>query len=212
MFKVACTGAHGTGKTTLMDMVEQKLTNVYRISNITRDLKSNYNVQINNSKLKSTQLLTFAMQYLSQFDKRIEQSDYVVSDRGMIDVIAYSHAQRLPYDLINVIDDAVMEILPGYWDLLVYTPIKSEVHIDGLRDTDVQFREMVDMHCRDLLSRMCYQRELISQADECVLYRIDNEDSPCRYLLELNCPANFEKETEIIYDWIQALEAILQDQ
>ena len=73
MKRIILIGFMGAGKTTLGNMLETKLqtfgSSVYRVTNITRKLKTDYGCEINNTDSKITSLLTFSQQYLEELTR-----------------------------------------------------------------------------------------------------------------------------------------------
>ena len=136
--KIAFTGAHGTGKTTLVGMLlknypdHQQYTNIQRFFN--KNLK-NFPISSKANDISQTAITSFLA-----FE--IMTKDNIICDRSLIDTFAYSDLSKnvkKSSEIRKTFEDALK-----YYDMIFYVPIEFKVEDDGLRELDEKFRIEVD--------------------------------------------------------------------
>lgn len=137
--KVIFTGAQGTGKSTVLRMLKDKGYPV--ITEVVRDLVKKEGIKINEEGNEETQKRIFN-EYLRLFN---ETDDYV-SDRGLIDVVAYTTVlgedlEDLQWVQLQILSDW-MEENPDV--KVIYFPIEFDIVDDGVRSTNKDFQSDVD--------------------------------------------------------------------
>lgn len=143
--RVIFTGAQGTGKTTILNYYKDKGYNV--ITEIVRNLHKD-GVKINQEGDDDTQWQVFNIY------KELLSGDEYISDRGLVDVLAYSKEGR---DRGVVSDELVKEQLKELRvftahnpDILyIYFPIYFVVSGDGVRSVDEEYRKKIDEYIKE---------------------------------------------------------------
>jgi predicted ATPase len=149
--KIAFTGAHGTGKTTLTNAVLTELskrgsvTASREVPRVIINMASDdeFFRRGNNSPLR--QLIILVYQLIEDDEKRRE-AEIVVCDRTLIDHIAYTTVQfRDVFSKVelDVIMSAAKRWLQTY-DAIFYLPIEFRVQDDGVREGDTAFQREID--------------------------------------------------------------------
>lgn len=138
--RIAFTGAQGTGKSTLVDILMKKY-NFQRASAPQRILKEiNPNFPINQDTDNLSQSAITAI-YIMELIKN--NSNYI-SDRSLIDAFAYMDASK------NISDNDKAKLLNYYesfielYDCIFYIPIEFEAEEDGIRVTDKDYQKEID--------------------------------------------------------------------
>lgn len=143
MTKVGFCGAHGTGKTRIMLNLAAMLKNhnpcwdIQIITGVARSLKE----PLNEKSSKMTQQKIFATQYLRELNAK---GDIVLCDRTIVDSFVYS--ERLGFrDLVRYFDKFVILHWMTTYDHLVWVRPSGKPADDGVRDTDLEFQNNIDM-------------------------------------------------------------------
>lgn len=153
MERVIYTGAQGTGKTTILNIMRAAYD---VITEVVRNL-SKKGVKINEQGTLDGQETIF-----NEYKRLLGKKREYISDRGLTDVTAYtmylaSHEKntdekaalvRLAQNQINYIKQFV-EKNPDI--VYCYFPIEFPVVNDGVRSTDEEFRKEIDKHIVDIL-------------------------------------------------------------
>jgi predicted ATPase len=147
--KVALTGAHGVGKTTLLS----RLSQVLEVPNaVCREVPrliiesasdEHFFRRGNNSPLRQFLILFYQ---LVEEDTRAREAALVLSDRTLVDHLAYTVALFPDIESTSeyaALMAAVRTWLPQY-DLILKVPIEFPVSDDGVREGDVQFQRQID--------------------------------------------------------------------
>lgn len=146
--KIIFCGSQGTGKTTVLNRFRNEGWNV--ITEVVRILAREEGVKINELGDEEGQLKIF-----NKYKELLNtQKDYI-SDRGMPDVIAYTHylvseGKVHPSVLWNQLDDLTY-FIDSNNPLICYFPIEFPVVNDGLRSTDEEFRSTIDSNIKSIL-------------------------------------------------------------
>ena len=151
--KIAFSGAQGTGKTysTLEKAKELKIKHPNKTVGVLSENAINCPLPINQEATFKSQLWIFA----DQLRKEIEMSckfDILVCDRAIFDAIAYTW--RIDPKLGNYMLGIGQRILNTY-TTIYFKRAKTNNYVidDGLRDTDVNFREEIDKILEDIYYR-----------------------------------------------------------
>lgn len=153
MHKIAISGAHGVGKTTLASALSEKL-GLPLIREVAREVAQNFGFKTteeiwraNSGKKALYQLNVF----YSQIEAEKSHAYGFVSDRSIFDSIAYSLFYGLNAVAEYLIDEAASH--SENYELIVYCPIPDfdSPANDGFRLTDKESQMQVDEILRGLL-------------------------------------------------------------
>lgn len=145
---ISFTGAQSTGKTTLLNECKVVYGDDYHfIDEVTRLVKRNYNVPINEEGTDITQLFIINTHIENAFRVYDEQKKGVILDRCIIDGLVYTGYLALE----GKISKWVFKYAKNVFDLLIpkvdkifYThPGDVELVADGERSTDLEFRRKI---------------------------------------------------------------------
>lgn len=154
--RIALTGVHSTGKTTLLAAMQQmpEFATVQFLPEITR-LIALKGFDINENGTVDTQLLV-----LSTHIQNFLYHDRFVVDRSILDGYAYTAylaaRGKIPVWVEDYARNLLREFMPRY-DLLFYLPPEIPIANDGVRSTDPVFRDEV--------SRI-FEAELMNYTDD----------------------------------------------
>lgn len=171
------TGAQGTGKTTLANILADQY-GFKKIPSVTRSLIEKGELSVEETSqgaTPETQKIIF-----DEYYKAFREQKTIVSDRFLTDVLAYTkyiwsrdedeeslkeiHRER------ELLDNLAWEqgLMYGDADAVVfYCPIEFEIEDDGLRDTNEEYRKAIDEKIkRDLLGHGIRFYELHGSVEE----------------------------------------------
>lgn len=140
--RIGFTGAQGTGKTTLADMLQDALPGHKRYLNVQRLFKQHlpsfdYSSETNDY----TQLVITS----HQASELITTKD-LIADRSMFDCMGYSYtAKHITLEQAGRIR-IMFEPMIDLYDLIIYVPIEYAMSDSdgGMRETDENYRRQVD--------------------------------------------------------------------
>ncbi|VFQ42405.1 ATP/GTP-binding protein [Desulfoluna butyratoxydans] len=156
--KIAFTGAHSTGKTTLLHEFSRIYDGkVVSITEVARTIISNGYPLGMDANVDS--YINYVNEQLkSEFLYKNVQYDILISDRTILDTVTYAKVnRRLPRPFIP---DSLIEMLENVWllekenyDLYVYFPIEFGLVNDGVRPEDLEYQKDVDAMALRLLEQ-----------------------------------------------------------
>lgn len=146
--QIILTGAHGTGKTTVLNMFKNK-TDYPLITEVVRKLNKEDNIQINELGDNETQYTIFDKY------KELLQGDYI-SDRGLTDVCAYTMYLATQGKVFMTLAikqfSEVCAFTKENPDVhYFYFPIEFDLVDDGVRSVDPQFQQDIDNILKQIL-------------------------------------------------------------
>lgn len=146
MKKIAITGTHGVGKTTLAHQICVFLK------------ESNYNVTIVEEKARScpfainekatidTEIWMVHTQIRSELQAKANKFEISVSDRCSLDAIVYWHDRNTPNTYFEMLRDAALQWVHTQYDLIVLVEPSSDTDayaVDAVRDSSIQYRNRI---------------------------------------------------------------------
>lgn len=159
--KVTFVGAHGTGKTTLVNALSEHITSLGIRCSITPEVPRivcenagdlTFFRRGNNSLLKQTVLLVGQPVYES--GTPTGEESVLLCDRAILDHWAYTrHSFMQELELENVLrplDNFVAKHCRSY-TLIFYVPVEFAPKDDGTRESDHEFQRAIDGEIRELL-------------------------------------------------------------
>ena len=143
--RIALVGASSTGKTTVYELLKNKLPKYEFVNESTRTVGS-YGFPINEKGTSATQLA------ISSFHLEALLQPYnLVLDRCYMDLVVYSHfMEGIEEKTLRYIEDTWNRI-KGEYTHYVYFPIEFDSVDDGVRSVNEDWREKVDGLFQDVL-------------------------------------------------------------
>lgn len=153
--RIFLTGAHGVGKTTILnDLKKLNLFKEYKfIDSITSDIVKEKSDFSNHGKLKEIQTKIFARSYDAFTEPKI------VSSRSMLDVCSYSLStyKKTNDNHFKIIVDLIESSFDVFKDdIFIYVPIMFDLESKKLRSSDIDFQKEIDSNIKDLLKKSKY--------------------------------------------------------
>lgn len=142
--RLCISGAQCTGKTTLMNLIENsgEFSDYTFFYEIVRKLASEENIRINDDSHHHSQMRIFEEHY-----KNIEKSSNFISDRCALDALVYSKWGFLhdKFTTTEHIEHLIaFDKCIKHYDVIFYLPIEFDVVDDGFRSLNTQFRNEID--------------------------------------------------------------------
>ena len=155
--KIAFTGAQSTGKTTLLNLIRDKNYEFNYVDEVTRRIKREYNLPINESGGDITQSMIMADHIANVYRKG--DHDVTVLDRCAVDGVVYTQwlynngqVKKATLDHAKLMFEMLIE---EYDAIFITSPVDVELVDDGERSTNIEFREdiqsLFDMYIGHLM-------------------------------------------------------------
>ena len=142
--RVALVGASSTGKTTVYELLKNKLTDYKFINESTRTVKR-YGFPINEEGTSETQLA------ISNFHlEALLTPNNLLLDRGYIDLIVYTRHMDVSPFTRNYIEDTFERVYKEYTHY-IYFPIEFAAVDDGERSVNEKWRKTIDEEFQNIL-------------------------------------------------------------
>jgi GTPase SAR1 family protein len=151
--KIGLSGAQGTGKTTLMNVLRgskviQSIEGLEFLPEIVRELKAKYNIQINELGTLETEMMVMTTHLQNLIGRK-----RFISDRCLVDNMLYATASTLPppeeYTEFN--KWLVERMIPQY-DIIFYIPVEFDPPEDGVRNLDKNYYDLMKNKFEDFYS------------------------------------------------------------
>lgn len=147
--RIVITGAHGVGKTTLMNALAKD--NIRTITQVSRNVISENNFDHSENTTTECQKTIF-----KELKKALSSKRSYISDRGLSCVAAYTFNKALTNDIPKkVADKQYLDLEKFHKDnpdiLVVYVPIEFPLVDDGVRSVDPKFQEEIDFLVKNIL-------------------------------------------------------------
>ena len=153
--KVNFTGAQGTGKTTMLNMAKGVYGDKFKyITEVVRELKKRYNLNINEEGDDKTQIVIFN----TYMNNLILEKENYISDRCIIDVLAYSkylyEHNHLTYNILDAQENLTYYIVNNsQLGKVVYFPVEFQLINDGVRSMNIDFQKEIDNNIKFYLDK-----------------------------------------------------------
>lgn len=143
--RIALVGASSTGKTTVYELLKNKLPKYEFINESTRTVGS-YGFPINEAGTSETQLA------ISSFHlEALLKPGNVILDRCYMDLVVYSNfMDKISKETHNYIEDTWNRVKNEYTHY-IYFPIEFKSVDDGVRSVNEEWREKIDEEFQALL-------------------------------------------------------------
>lgn len=139
-------GAGGTGKTTLLEECKKIYKDKFEyVDEVTRLVRREYNVEINETAGDRTQLLILSQHINNHLKNRTKP---VIMDRCIIDGVIYTYhlnnIGKISTWIREYATQLYANIIKDRLDIVFYTPIEFNLVDDGERSTDKKFQRTID--------------------------------------------------------------------
>ncbi len=152
--KIAFTGTHSTGKTTLLNELrkEEKFKDYKFFTNVTRDISA-MGLPINENGTFNTQKTI-----MNQIAVNTLLNKDFIADRSVIDVLAYSmyhyqNDEEFTYENVELLEDIYNKVINEY-DYLIYLKPHIKLEDDGARSMDLEYQKTIDENIKFLLDKI----------------------------------------------------------
>jgi predicted ATPase len=143
MYKIAFCGAHGTGKTTLVQQIGQEY-GIYKLERVIRTAWEGFGVE--NFEILPSDVRTPFQNYLLLNQIKREDGEGVngfVTDRSVIDILGYTLlSSDMSSSQLEIFKALVAQRVKNYTHF-IYTPVEFEAQNERLR-ANVETREKLD--------------------------------------------------------------------
>ena len=173
--KIALTGAHGTGKSTLAKFLQAEIEKRNLIASVTPEVPrmicetvndKEYFRRGNNSRLKQSLILLGQLVIEEQSQKNVNVQ---ICDRTLFDHWAYSLSlfgkEILEGNYTEVYENFISQHCKSY-DKIFYLPIEFKPLDDGIRESDEKFQSEIDELIVGLLKKHNLNYETITGSVE----------------------------------------------
>lgn len=146
--KIGFTGTHGTGKTTIVDLL-RKDPQFYKYA-----FSSNFSRQLVAQGVPINDKCTFEGQqkFMHKRYEEIGANKHVICDRTSYDVLAYTLNSKSDITQAGkwIMECYHKELYKDY-DVIFYFPIEFVMEKDGVRKVDEKYRKKIDKTIQELL-------------------------------------------------------------
>ena len=144
--KIAFCGAHGVGKTTLIDSLDIEPNK--RIKEIARELLKEFWDLQSMATISKLRFQSKCFKKQKEAEERLRDT-WFVSDRSIHDIYVYTHMVDVEWEFAIEFKEYIMkamhdEIKQNNYDIVFYIPIEFELENDGVRNMDLQFQKDID--------------------------------------------------------------------
>ena len=149
--RVALVGASSTGKTTVYELLKNRLPEYTFINESTRAVKS-YGFPINEEGTDATQLA------ISSFHlEALLETKPLLLDRCYMDLVVYSTCMDISPSTWDFIEDTWYRVEKQYTHY-IYFPIEFNSVDDGIRSTNEEWRTLVDAQFKNRMQEVTGKR------------------------------------------------------
>ena len=135
--RIALVGASSTGKTTVFELLKNKLHKYEFINEATRTVRE-YGFPINEFGTDATQLA------ISSFHlETLLKPGNMLLDRGYLDLLVYTNHMDVDDSTLNFIEDIWHRVKDEYTHY-IYFPIEFDIVNDGIRTSNEEWRREID--------------------------------------------------------------------
>lgn len=172
MKKIAVTGTHGVGKTTLAHQIcvamKERNVNVTIVEEKARSCP----FPINEVATIETEIWMVHTQIRSELQAQANKYECAVTDRCSLDAIVYWHDRNTPHAYFEKLRDAAVQWVQTQYDLIILVEPSSDTDsfaVDAVRDSSIIYRNRIRDLFRKYIEGMpenCLDRLIIIKSNE----------------------------------------------
>ncbi len=172
MKKIAVTGTHGVGKTTLTHQLCVALKEENYNAAIVEEKARSCPFPINESATTDTEIWMVHTQIRAELHAKARKYEVAVIDRCSLDAIVYWQDRNTPNVYFEKLRDAAIQWVESQYDLLVLVEPSSDTDtfaVDAVRDSSITYRNRIRDLFRDyidVLPSACKERLIRIEANE----------------------------------------------
>lgn len=146
MKKIAITGTHGVGKTTLAHQVCVTLKERNFNATIVEEKARSCPFAINEAACTDTEIWMVHTQIRAELQAKARKYDVAVTDRCSLDAIVYWHDRNTPHEYFELLRDAALQWMQTEYDIIVLVEPSSDTDtyaVDAVRDSSIVYRNRI---------------------------------------------------------------------
>ena len=153
--KIAITGTHGVGKTTLAHQICVTLKERNYNVTIVEEKARACPFPINEAATTDTEIWMVHTQIRAELHAKARRYEVAVTDRCSLDAIVYWHDRNTPHEYFELLKAAALQWVQTQYDIIVLVEPSSDTDsyaVDAVRDSSIQYRNRI----RDLFRSYIY--------------------------------------------------------
>lgn len=146
MKKIALTGTHGVGKTTLAHQICVALKEGNFNSTIVEEKARSCPFPINEAATTDTEIWMIHTQIRAELQAKAAKFDVAVIDRCSLDAIVYWQDRNTPHEYFEQLKNAALQWLETQYELLILVEPSSDTDsfaVDAVRDSCIEYRNRI---------------------------------------------------------------------
>jgi nicotinamide riboside kinase len=152
MKKIAVTGTHGVGKTTLTHQICVALKEKNFNATIVEEKARSCPFKINEAATVDTEIWMVHTQIKAELKAKASRYEVAVVDRCSLDAIVYWHDRNTPHKYFEKLRDAALQWVQDEYELIVLVEPSSDTDsfaVDAVRDSGIPYRNRIRDLFRD---------------------------------------------------------------
>jgi len=172
MKKIAVTGTHGVGKTTLTHQLCVALKENNFNATIVEEKARSCPFPINEAATTDTEIWMVHTQIRAELQAKARKYEVAVIDRCSLDAIVYWQDRNTPHPYFEKLRDAALQWVESEYDLLILVEPSSDTDtfaVDAVRDSSIIYRNRIRDVFREymhVLPEYCKERLIRIEANE----------------------------------------------
>ena len=156
MKKIAVTGTHGAGKTTLCHQICALLKHRQINTTVIEEKARACPFPINEAATTDTEVWMIHTQIRAELEAKAKKYQAAVIDRCSLDAIVYWHDRNTPHPYFDLLQRAALQWVATEYDLIVLVEPSSDTDqfaIDAVRDSGIMYRNRIRDIFRDYINQ-----------------------------------------------------------
>lgn len=172
MKKIALSGTHGVGKTTLAHQICIALKELQVNSTVIEEKARSCPFPINEKATVDTEIWMVHTQIRSELEAKAKRYEAAIIDRCSLDAIVYWYDRNVPNLYFESLQRAALQWLEMEYDLLILVEPSSDTDpfaVDAVRDSSIEYRNRIRDLFREYISRLSEsfkERVMVVESDE----------------------------------------------